>query len=215
MNWQIQIFDQLESTQTWLLQQAEQLSAGSCVLARSQSAGLGRQDRSWQSEQGGLYSSFLLKPKTLLPALPWALWWAALDAIEDASGLSLTLKAPNDLLVQGRKLAGMLIDSRIFGQQPLYYVCGLGINLNQTEFTGELSQRAISLTQLTGDSWQPEKMLEKILSHFVVKYNLLTTAGFEAAILAALKRRQVQIGYNGREFMTFEEYWHGSEQGCV
>lgn len=211
MDWQIQVVEQLDSTQRWLCDQAGSLPAGSCCLARRQTAGLGREGRSWQSESGGLYASFLLKPESLLPELPWALWWAVLEAIESAAGLELTLKAPNDLLVQGRKLAGMLIDSRILGARPVYYVCGLGVNLNQTAFTGELGQKAVSLLQLTGQDWQPESLLTRILTCFATKYALLLTPGFAPAILAGLGRRQVQIGYNGREFTSFEEYWHGTK----
>ena len=211
--WQIQTFEQLASTQSWLCRQAEQLPAGTCILASCQSAGVGREARSWESAPGGLYASFLLKPERILPELPWALWWAVLAALEAASGLELTLKAPNDLLFEGRKLAGMLIDSRILQTRPLYYVCGLGINLNQRDFGAELAQRAVSLYQLSRREWNPELLLEQVLSRFGEAYELLQDGRLAVQIRAALGRRPVQIGYNGREFTTFEEYWHGREHG--
>lgn len=191
---------------------AGQLPEGSCYLARRQLAGHGREARGWESAEGGLYASFLLKPERLLPELPWALWWASLEALEALSGLSLTLKAPNDLLVEGRKLAGMLIDSRILQSRPLYYVCGIGVNLNQQRFGPDLEGHAVSLCQLTGRRWEPEAVLRALLLRFGEVYALLRQGGFAPALLAALGQRQVQIGYNGREFTLFEEYWHGSEQ---
>ncbi|MEZ0370023.1 MAG: biotin--[acetyl-CoA-carboxylase] ligase [Candidatus Sericytochromatia bacterium] len=206
--WQIQAFEQLDSTQSWLCRQAEQLPSGTCILASCQSAGLGREARSWESAPGGLYASFLLKPERILAELPWALCWAVLEALEQTSGLELTLKAPNDLLVDGRKLAGMLIDSRILQARPLYYVCGLGINLNQRDFGPELAQRAVSLYQLSGRESDPAQVIEQVLGRFGAIYALLGSGRFAAEMLAALGRRRVQIGYNGREFTSFEEYWH-------
>lgn len=213
--WRIETFAELDSTQRALVRVAEHLPEGACYLARRQFAGHGRAARGWESAEGGLYASFLLKPESLMPELPWALWWASLAALETLTGLRLTLKAPNDLLVDGRKLAGMLIDSRILQARPLYYVCGIGVNLNQLSFAAELEGRAISLRQLTGRHWRPEAVLKALLARFGEVYSLLGQGGFASALLAALGQRQVQIGYNGREFTLFEEYWHGSEQRLV
>lgn len=208
-------FGELDSTQRALVAQATELPAGSCFVAERQTAGHGREARSWASAPGGLYASFLLKPPGLLPELPWALNWAVLEALEHQTGLELTLKAPNDVLGQGRKLAGMLIDSRILGLRPEYYVCGLGINLNQRRFDAALADRAVSLFQLTGREWEPESVLAGVLKVFAEKYAWLGLAEFERRLLGCLGRRRVQLGYNGQEFTSFEEYWHGAKSGYV
>ncbi len=206
MNWLLRRFEEIDSTQTWLLEQAEHLPEGTCVVAGRQFAGVGRQQRSWQSESGGLYVSFLLKPERLLPELPWALAWALLDGLEAQTGLEIELKAPNDLILNNRKLAGMLIDSRLVDMRPLYYVCGFGVNLNQTSFS---QNPGISLLQITGQHWQPEQVLQGLLKRFAEIYALLLKGDFAAGILAALSGRQVRIGYNVPDTILFEEYWHG------
>lgn len=213
MDWRILRFEQLDSTQRWLCRQAQAEQEGLCVVAGTQTEGVGRQQRNWHSELGGLYLSFLLKPKRLLPELPWALSWAVWSALEACSGLELTLKAPNDLLLQGRKLAGTLIDSRILGRIPLYYVCGLGVNLNQTEFPPSLRAAdgagATSLRQVTGKCVDSERFVTALLGQFAGCYEKLCGDGFEHSLLLALGGRRVQIGYNGQAFISFEEYWHG------
>lgn len=208
-DWRILSFDRLDSTQHWLCERAGELPAGTAVLARAQHAGVGRQARSWHSPPGGLYASFLLKPPQVLPALPWALCWALLQALETACGCQLTIKAPNDLLADGRKLAGMLIDSRLQGLRPEYYVCGFGVNLAHVDFPPELA--AVSLAGLGAAVPEPEALLQAVLASFEQPYALLLEGGFEAAILAALGGRRVQIGYNGQASISFEEYWHGGD----
>lgn len=206
--WQCFWFDALDSTQIWLSERAQDLPSRCCVTALRQTAGLGRQQRRWASEAGGLYASLLLKPDRLLPELPWALWWALLEALERETGLTIELKAPNDLLLQGRKLAGQLIDSKLLGTYPQYYLCGFGINLNQTVFSAELAESAISLYQATGRTWPLETMLETVLACFDARLSLLGTDRFGPALLEALGKRSVRISYNGPESISLEEYWH-------
>lgn len=208
MKWQTQRFVDLTSTQHWLKQRAAELPEGTCVYARQQSAGQGRQQREWQSNPGGLYFSFLLKPSRLLHELPWALWWACLQTLEESSGLRFQLKAPNDILWQGHKLAGMLIDSQIQGFQPLYYICGVGINLNQSQLN-LAHQPACSLWQLTQQIWPLSTFLSAFQTHFAGLYALLKQPdSFEAQLLTALGERPVQIGYNEARFIPLKEYWH-------
>lgn len=209
MNWQLACFEQLESTQSYLCAQALSLPEGQCIIAHQQTAGQGRQARSWDSAPGGLYCSFLLKPSVLLPDLPFALWWAILKTLEEQSHLKLRLKAPNDILYGSGKLAGMLIDAKIQQNRPLYYVCGVGINLNQQTFASELAESAVSLRQATGQCWEPEEILNHFLEQFALIYQLLLAGDFEARILAALSGRPVQMGYNSPDSILFEEYWYG------
>ena len=170
IHWQIQRFEQLDSTQTWLQQRASQLPEGTVVVAEQQLQGHGRASHNWLSEAGGLYVSWLLKPERLLPELPWVLLLAVCRALETETGFALRLKAPNDLLLQGRKLAGMLIDGAIQGERPLFYVCGLGVNLNQRDFS-DLPE-ATSLWLASGQRWSETKLLQTILAAFATDYQL-------------------------------------------
>jgi len=208
VNWQNHWFVQLPSTQAWLRERARELPAGTCVVARTQTQGQGREQRRWESADGGLYFSFLLKPATLLPDLPWVLWWAVLATLETETQQVFQLKAPNDILSGGAKIAGLLIDSRITDSAPDYYICGVGINLNQLRFSSELADKVTSLKLISGRSWLLTDFLEAFQTQFHSLLNLSTSKTFAEYLLLTLGKRQVQISYNGAESMALKEYWH-------
>lgn len=184
------------------------LSEGTCILASSQTDGTGRGERFWDSHPGGVYLSFLLKPAFLLNDLPWALLWAVLESVERLSALPFEIKAPNDLLYQQKKIAGMLIDSRIQGLTPLYYVCGLGFNLNQTDFSPELYDKAVSLRQLSSQQHDPDLFCRRFLACFAEKYAFLLSGHFEKQILNALGNRLIYFSYNSPDSVTLKEHWN-------
>ena len=129
---------------------------GAVVLADRQTAGRGRWRREWSSLEGGLYISVLLRPPpekefsmTLLPA---AASVAAAEAIVEASALNPLIRWPNDLLLERRKVGGILCESSFSGERPDYVVTGFGINVNQEleDFPKELQRVATSLKVETG-----------------------------------------------------------------
>jgi BirA family transcriptional regulator, biotin operon repressor / biotin---[acetyl-CoA-carboxylase] ligase len=128
---------------------------GVAVFAERQTAGRGRFGRKWDSApRAGLWVSLLLRPRWPMARWPRLTTWAGVCAaaeIERASGQSAQLKWPNDVLVNGRKVAGILIESATDISNAPFAIVGLGINVNQTEFPGELAERAASLRQLTGE----------------------------------------------------------------
>jgi BirA family biotin operon repressor/biotin-[acetyl-CoA-carboxylase] ligase len=114
------------------------METGGVVLAEEQTAGQGRLGRTWHSEAGaGIYCSMALRPA---PALTLALGLAAQSAIFQAAGLMCDIRWPNDLLLGGKKVAGILVqasDAKAIG--------GIGINVNQAAFPPELAGAATSL----------------------------------------------------------------------
>jgi BirA family biotin operon repressor/biotin-[acetyl-CoA-carboxylase] ligase len=129
---------------------------GMVVLADRQTAGRGRWRREWSSREGGLYISVLLRPPpkkefsmTLLPA---AASVAATEAIVEASALNPLIRWPNDLLLEGRKVGGILCEASFSGERPDFVVTGFGINVNQDreDFPKELQTVATSLKIETG-----------------------------------------------------------------
>lgn len=114
------------------------LEAGSVVLAEEQTAGQGRLGRTWHSEAGaGIYCSMAVRP---MPVLTLALGLAAQSAILEATGLMCDIRWPNDLLLGGKKVAGILVH----GADGLG-ICGIGINVGHAEFPAELEEVATSL----------------------------------------------------------------------
>jgi BirA family biotin operon repressor/biotin-[acetyl-CoA-carboxylase] ligase len=119
------------------------LAAAECplrtvVLAGEQTAGQGRHGHSWHSEPGaGLYCSLVLEPT---PVLTLALGLATQSAILEAAGITCDLRWPNDVMLGGKKLAGILVQL-VDGKA----IAGIGINLNQTAFPPDLAAQATSL----------------------------------------------------------------------
>jgi len=114
------------------------LERGSVVLAGEQTAGQGRHGRRWHSEAAnGIYCSVVLKPA---PALTLALGLATADAIARATGMVCDLRWPNDVMLAGKKVAGILVQVADGNA-----IAGIGINVNQTSFPPELACEATSL----------------------------------------------------------------------
>lgn len=133
---------------------------GDVHIARGQSAGRGRQGRSWQSAPDeGLYCSIVLLPSPP-PFRPTALTMAsALAVVEALADLGLApfgdhaprLKWPNDILVGGAKLCGILTESRGFDAARPHFVLGIGLNVRQRQFPAELcAERAVTSLTLLG-----------------------------------------------------------------
>jgi BirA family biotin operon repressor/biotin-[acetyl-CoA-carboxylase] ligase len=130
----IDYFASLDST----MHAASGCGPGTVVLADEQTAGQGRHGHSWHSEPGsGIYCSLVLKP---MPVLTLALGLAAQNAISEATGLACDIRWPNDLMLAGRKVAGILV--QLVGENA---VAGIGINVNHAHFPPELVGEATSL----------------------------------------------------------------------
>ena len=124
---------------------AARLEPGAVVVAEEQTAGQGRHGQSWHSEPGsGIYCSIALDPS---PALTLALGLAAQKAIFETTGLHCDLRWPNDLMLGGKKVAGVLAQGG--GGRA---VAGIGINVNHTSFPPELAGEAASLR-----GWPPQR----------------------------------------------------------
>ena len=128
---------------------------GTAVLSVKQTAGRGRRGRSFLSEPGGLYLSFLLRPHEPATALLHVTALAGLcvcNAVEAVTGMQARVKWPNDPVLNGKKLCGILTELSVSleTQEPEYVVIGIGVNCNQSAFPPELSM-ATSLRMELGE----------------------------------------------------------------
>lgn len=163
-------------------------------VADEQTAGKGSKGRSWQSlSNEGLYMSFLVRPKIEAQSIPGITLMAAVtvcNAIEQVCDVSCTIKWPNDILVNGKKVCGILTES-VFGAAGIErVVCGIGINTNQ-KFGGELSRKAVSLDIRT----ESQKMVlcNRIVSGFFEGYDTYLELGL-LAFMAEFKQRSALQG---------------------
>jgi len=155
---------------------------GSIVLSKVQKTGRGRFDRSWESPVGGLYLSIILRPtvspdkSTLLPLVA-AL---AVSKTIDNLGLSSTIKWPNDVRMNGKKVAGILLESDATGDGLNYVVLGMGINLNieLNQLSTDIREGVTSVSHEKKESVDYYMFLENLLSMFHSYYILFSNGRF-------------------------------------
>jgi BirA family transcriptional regulator, biotin operon repressor / biotin---[acetyl-CoA-carboxylase] ligase len=161
-------FDELASTNDTARELAiGGASAGLTIVARKQTAGKGRQGRKWASPvDAGLYLSIILIPKTT-PAKASLITLAAAIAVAETFKLDFETEAdikwPNDVLINGRKACGILVESAIENNRLQYAILGIGVNLTQTEFPDELKESATSLFIETQRVVSPDDFLQPLL----------------------------------------------------
>lgn len=155
----------------------EEMREGLLVIAEKQSAGRGRLGREWSSEEGGLYFSLVILPGLPIDDLPKITLLSGVAVCEALSFVNAKLKWPNDVLIDGKKVCGVL--SEIGGEvdSPLVIV-GIGINVNNP-VPEELKEKATSLKEVTGKELNRAEILEKTLHEFSKYYGLLLNGKWE------------------------------------
>jgi BirA family biotin operon repressor/biotin-[acetyl-CoA-carboxylase] ligase len=156
---------------------------GTVIIADAQRAGRGRQGRRWESPAGSnLYLSILLRGPFLPPivtGLPFLAALAARDAIHETTGLTTQFKWPNDLMINGRKAGGILLEARSAGGRTALVVVGIGINANwpRAVMPEELKTTATSLEQELGRPVDRTGLLAALMNRFDAGYNRLNEQG--------------------------------------
>jgi BirA family biotin operon repressor/biotin-[acetyl-CoA-carboxylase] ligase len=137
---------------------------GTVVVADEQTGGIGRHGHSWHSgPDGGLYLSIILRLALApadLPAVTMALGLAVQRAVDEFAGVSCDLRWPNDVLLNERKLAGIMVQ---FTETDAL-IAGIGINVNQTDFPEELRALATSLRIETGREHSKDALLDRVVA---------------------------------------------------
>lgn len=154
---------------------------GVVILAEEQTAGRGRAGRSWHSERAsGIYVTLLLRPRISpmqAPVLTMMAGLSARTAIQAQTGLQIDLKWPNDLMLNEKKLGGILTEMHADTSMVRFVIVGIGINVNQEKFPGELSAIATSLREETGRNISRLELLARLLREFESDYNRFLREG--------------------------------------
>lgn len=177
--------EEVASTNTFALElvRSTPVAEGTVVSAQHQTAGRGQRGSEWQSTPGeNLTVSIVLRPVFLAPAAQFDLTRAVALAVADTAQLAcagtevkISVKWPNDIYINQRKVAGILVENILGSNRFVAAVVGIGLNVNQLQF-GELSTRATSLRLVTGKTSDTESLLAR-LCEFLEKYYLLLRAG--------------------------------------
>lgn len=182
---------------------------GTVVIADRQTAGKGRLGRSWVSPPGvNLYASVLLRPSILpyhAPQLSFLSAVAVARAVEEVSGLAPSVKWPNDVLLGGRKVAGLLNEMSAETEGIHYVILGIGVNLNMRseQFPAELRYPATSLALEKGEPICRAAFARALLRQLDSLYALYLEAGFPPVLKAweaffDLIGQQVEVDYQSR-----------------
>jgi BirA family transcriptional regulator, biotin operon repressor / biotin---[acetyl-CoA-carboxylase] ligase len=196
-----ELWDSIDSTNQRCLELAAAgAAAGLIVLARQQTAGRGRLGRTWVSKpDAGIYMSILLRPENksigALSLLTMAAGVAVSNAIRETTGILVGLKWVNDLVVDGRKVGGILAETS--GRAPLYIILGIGINtqLDVMTLPDELQDQVASLHALCTHQIDPNALVCSIAQEVETIYNRLL-ANETAPILEQWRERSVTLGQN-------------------
>lgn len=184
------IYDSLSSTQDKAREWAQRGAPhGALVLTEEQTAGRGRFGRPWHSPKGlGVWMSLVLRPPGSL-AEPFHLTLliavALCRTVRKLTGADAGIKWPNDLLIDGRKVSGILVEATPRypeGDQAYVAGIGIGVNLEQSDYPVELRDKAISLRLAKGDLVDRHELISLLLKQVEELYELYLREGFSPVI---------------------------------
>lgn len=186
------IFDTIDSTQAEAHRLALSNAKGNFIIcAKSQTSGRGRHGRTWISEEGGVYYSLLLQDN-IESYKPTELGFVIGNALYDTIKFFLpanqdcTLKWPNDLVVLGQKIAGILVEHKQNHLNKNYYAVGVGINL--TTYPEDIDQKATSLLMVGGKKTSFEDVIDYLSSKIVFWLDIYAKLGFKRIIDSWVKK---------------------------
>lgn len=193
------VLAEVDSTNAEALRVAPGLSRPTWIMAQRQTAGRGRRGRAWADPPGNFAASLVMRPRGDAAAAACRSFVAAL-ALHDALGVvcgpaaRLSLKWPNDVLLNGGKVAGILLESS--GPAPFVLVIGIGVNLLRAPPANALDDGAmppVSVEEATGQRLTPEAFLDRLAPAFARREAEFRTDGF-APIRAAWLARAARLG---------------------
>ncbi len=168
-------FEETDSTNLRAKEEADKgAPEGALVVADMQTAGRGRRGRSWNSPKGvNLYFTLILKPqyetdKASMVTLVMAM--AVAEGIRETCGVKCGIKWPNDIVINGKKVCGILTEMNLAGTAIRHVLIGVGINVATQDFPWELASTAVSLQEVCGEEISKSILLENIMKAFEKYY---------------------------------------------
>ena len=215
----VHYYDCIDSTN---IRGGELAAHGHLVVADTQTAGKGRRGRSWESPAGkNIYFSLVLKPDFApdkAPMLTLVMAMAvlrALESAEDRIGISISqkigngclgIKWPNDIVLNGKKVCGILTEMSLQQNRIGHVVIGVGINVNKQDFPEELVDKATSLDAECGQEFSRSVILQEILRIFEEEYEVFLQTEDLSGILERYNDALVNRGREVRVLDPQGEY---------
>ncbi len=197
----VRVLDEVDSTNAEAARVAASLNGPTWIVARQQSAARGRRGRAWQSPPGNLFATLVLTPREPADTVALRSFLAGLALFEACAEITdqpelFSLKWPNDVLCNGGKLAGILLESIGTGGHISHLSIGIGVNLAHAPDPGTLEDRAlrpVSLAQAANRTVTPDRFLTALAAHYGRFERQFTTFGF-APIRSAFLSRAARLG---------------------
>jgi BirA family transcriptional regulator, biotin operon repressor / biotin---[acetyl-CoA-carboxylase] ligase len=203
---------EIESTNNYAVKNIEYIKDKTVIFADIQTKGKGRNGRHWFSERNNLFASLVLKPKFdlkdmyKLNALTHYTAVVLSRIFKKKYSIETKIKWPNDLQANGKKIAGILIETIIKGDFLQGIIIGIGVNLNLDEKSlKEINQPAISLNILLDREINRDEFLDFLLKEFFLQYNQLLKQGF-LLIKEEYKLKSMVLGKSVKAVTTNKEY---------
>lgn len=207
--WETHFYPQTDSTNVRAKALGGNGVHGTLIVAGSQTAGRGRRGRSWESpEEKNIYMSIYLKPEIEVdkaPMLTILMAYSVAKALRNTFGIDAQIKWPNDLVLNKKKICGILTEMSIKKNAIEYVVIGTGINVGNKEFPEELKKSATSLFLEYGRQFSRAKMIAEIMNVFEEEYEKFLKAGDLSTI---------QSGYNQILVNREKEVMIHEAKGC-
>lgn len=177
MKFDVVYYEEIDSTNTEARRKSVSgAKEGFVVIADKQNAGKGRRGRTWESPAGeNLYFSLLLRPEIppeKAPMLTLVMAYSVARVIRSLYGMQAQIKWPNDLLLDGKKVCGILTEMHLQHGRIEDVIVGTGINVNGEQFPQELLDKAASLYQQAKKKLDRKELLEAVLQEFEKKYEI-------------------------------------------
>ena len=184
----LSIYDSLDSTNACAKTLANKgADEGTVVIADHQTAGRGRFGRTWQAEAGSsVLFSVILRPTLSIDKIGLLPFFAAVgiaNAVETITGLHCECKWPNDILLRGKKCCGVLLESTSQQCTLDYAIMGIGLNVNQKIFLGDLAGKATSLRCESGLEFDRRNVFCQILSSLESYYTQVCKEDFNTVLM--------------------------------
>jgi BirA family biotin operon repressor/biotin-[acetyl-CoA-carboxylase] ligase len=197
--------DRLTSTNSHaaLLLRNDDLCEGTIIRAGYQSAGRGQLANTWESEEGkNLTFSIILYPTIIFPAeqflISMTISLGISDFLKRYSDIC-TIKWPNDIYVGNDKIAGILIEHSVMGNEIKNTIAGIGLNINQIHFLSD-APNPVSLKMITGNEYDLELILSQLLSDIDKRYKQLISGDF-----SKIKKEYIRKLYRLNEWYDYRD----------
>lgn len=183
---------------------------GSIVITEKQTSGKGRLGRNWfSSEKAGIFMSMILRPDiipmqaqqiTLITGI------SVSSALENLTNLDVKIKWPNDVVINGKKVCGILTEMSAEMEIIKFIITGIGINVNNDYFSEEIKNKATSILLETGKRFDRKNIIAEVLKEFEKNYFLYCKNGFNQ-FLSEYKNKCLNLGHQvkliNKENITF------------